>query len=463
MHRVALDCSDDQLSEEFTRILRARGLTLERRGIEMRSERPGMVVAQVRTTMPTPAEAFALAEHIAAHAMSGRPPLLFLPPAPGKGGKIDEFVACVALLRAHGAVVTSDPEIWIESLVLLVAYGAPSGPNVAIVAPPGSWLAAASAAQARRAEHLGERFTALTPSTSPAAATDAVLSDASLPPSAERETRIFVVPVAGHAHIRADRPVLVGLNSSLAATEMCGQASQRIAVGVGSASSPGEIEAYDATRFLNQLDKLGEQAGDHECKVLLSSYGISITRQAVATTPSAASRIAKKAGYPVEIRAWGADQPSEHEGGIVVRNISTAAEVRRAFASVCNQTECDAVIVRETPMPGRELRVSIRQHMALGLIAFVYQDGRQEAAAGMAPLRPLDSEIMARQVVASRSDDSDPDWAALASLLVAASHLVADHERIKSLELSRVVLGAEGEGVMVVDAYATLGPNLQGR
>lgn len=457
MQVVALDASEGPLALEFGRILRARGLTVESRRISSPSATSSAVIAHVLEQAPTAAETAALAEHIALHAANGRPPLLFLPPAHRKRGKVDEFSGCMALLRAHGAVVTSDPEVWIESLVLLAAYGAPKGARVAIVAPPGSWLAAATAAQARRAEHLGERFTAITtPSSNPTSATDAVLADASLAESADRDLRVLIVPIAGHAHIRADRPVLVGLQNTLVAVEMCGQATQRIAAGVGSAASPGDIADLDQGRFRNQLDKLSDQVGDHECKVLLSSYGIPITRQAVATTPSAATRIAKKAGYPVEIKAWGANQPSEREGAIVVRDVDTAAEVRRAFAAVCAKTKCDAVIVRETPMIGREVQVSIREHSALGLVAFVYQEGRQEAAAGMAPLRPLDAKILARQVVASRSSDTDPDWAALADLLVAATHLVADNGRVRGLELTRVIVGSAGEGIVVVDANATL-------
>ncbi len=454
---VVLDASDSPLASEFMRILRARGLSIENRRISSPSAASESVICQVLDQVPTASEIAELAQHIAVHAASGRPPLLFLPPAQRKRGKVDEFSACMALLRGHGAVVTSDPEVWVECLVLLAAYGTPTGSRIAIVAPPGSWLAAATAAQARRAEHLGERFTAITtPKSNPGAATDAVIVDAAGAPAPDRESRLLVVPISGHAHMQADRPVLVGLNSTLVAVEMCGQATQRIAAGVGAAASPGDIDEFDRTRFRNQLDKLSNRAGDHECKVLLSSYGVAITRQAVATTPSAATRIAKKAGYPVEIKAWGADQPGEGEGAMVVRNIDTAAEVRRAFASVCSKTQCDAVIVRETPMAGRELQVSIREHSALGLVAFVYQLGRQEAAAGMAPLRPLDAEILAHQVVASRSGDNDPDWAALASLLIAATHLVADNERVRGLELTRVIVGTAGEGIVVVDARATL-------
>ncbi len=456
MSTVALDLGDDELSQEFARILRARGLTVKQQGIDEAPGEASVAIAKVLSAVPSAAETFALGKDIAAHAKQGQPPALYLPPAQRKRGKADEYAACTALLRANGAVVTSDPEVWVEAVVLLAAYGAPSGPSVAIVAAPDSWLAAAAAAQARRAERLGERFTALASAPSQISATDIVLADASMLNSPKSATRTFVVPLAGHAHETAVGPALVGLNNALAASELCGQARQRIAVGRGPAPSPGSLEKLDQERFQNQLGKLSEQVGDHECKVLLSSYGVNITRQAVATTPSAAGRIAKKAGYPVEIKAWGPTQPSETEGAMVVRGIDTAAEVRRAFASVCARTQCDAVIVRETPMAGRELRVSIREHSALGLVVYVYQEGYTEAAAGMAPLQRLDATSLAHQVVASRSGDSDPDWSALADLLVAASHLVADNERVRSLELSRVIVGSEGQGALVVDAKATL-------
>lgn len=456
IQRVALDVHKSDLAEEFAKTLRARGLTVEERSIEATTDKTGTIVAQVLAQMPSPSQAAELGGHISEHASTGRPPVVYLPPSPRKRGKADESAACVALLRAHGALVTSDPEIWIEALVLLAAYGPPSGPRVAIVAPPGSWLAAAAAAQARRAEHLGKRFTALGPSSDSMAATDIVLADLGALRQAERDSRALIVPVAGRAHICADRPVLVGLANALAAAEMCGQATQRMAAGDGAASSPGSIADLDRARFDKQLDKLSDRAGDHECKVLLSSYGVAITRQAVATTPSAASRIAKKAGYPVEIKPWGAEQPSEAEGCMVVRAIDTASEVRRAFASVCAKSDCDAVVVRETPMLGRELRVSIREHSALGLVAFLYQSGHAEPAAALAPLRPVDALAVAHQVVASRAVDNDPDWSALADLLVAASHLVADNERVIGLELTRVIVGTDGEGVLVVDAKATL-------
>jgi hypothetical protein len=463
IQRVAIDVTEAELADEFLQILRARGLTVDKRSITATGDKSGLVIGQVLEQLPTPAATAQLGEHIAEHAGSGRPPVLFVPPAPRKRGKADESAACVALLQAHGAVVTSDPEVWVECLVLLAAYGPPSGPRTAIVAPAGSWLAAAAAAQARRAEHLGERFTALAPSRDSQAATDLVLVDTTEMPTGERDSQRLIVPVAGRAHICADRPVLVGLASALSATELCGQATRRIAAGDGAAPMPGVIEDFDHTRFQRQLDKLSERVGDHESKVLLSSYGITITRQAVATTPSAATRIAKKAGYPVEIKAWGDHQPSEREGALVVHGIDTAAEVRRAFASVCTRTDSDAVIIRETPMEGRELRISIRQHPSLGLMAFLYQSGHSEPAAALAPLRPVDAIAVAHQVVASRAADRDPDWPALADLLVAASHMVADNERVLGLELSRVILGSEGEGALVVDANATLDSRLPAR
>jgi hypothetical protein len=176
----------------------------------------------------------------------------------------------------------------------------------------------------------------------------------------------------------------------------------------------------------------------------------------VATTPSAATRIAKKAGYPVQIKAWGPDQPSEEDGCAIEPGVESAAEARRAFAMVCERGACEAVIVRETPPRGRELRVRIRRYPELGLVLHLEQRGQSQPAAALVPLRAIDARAIARRVVASRADDPDPDWQSLAELLILASHLVAAEERVRELDLAKIVVGARGDGSTVVDAFALL-------
>src|SRR5206468_12379337 len=130
----------------------------------------------------------------------------------------------------------------------------------------------------------------------------------------------------------------IGVRGALAAVIACGRASERAAAGVGPAPAAAreslEIDDERAARQLGKVALDEARIGDHEAKVLLAAYGVPITRQAVATTPSAAIRIAKKAGYPVELKPWGPDVATERGGCPVEKNVMTAAEVRRAFLAV---------------------------------------------------------------------------------------------------------------------------------
>ena len=293
--------------------------------------------------------------------------------------------------------------------------------------------------------------------------TDAVLIDrdelAGVTP--ERTTSAMVLPLVGRAELVADddRRVLVGLRAALAATAAAGRLRERLAAGLGPAEL-AEADGLDADRdrFERQIGKLGARAGDHETKVLLAAWKIPITRQAVATTPSAATRIAKRAGFPVELKPWGPDVPSELDGCPIERDLGTAADVRRAFAALgraVGQPAGAPVIVRETPPPGRELRARFVHLGELGRTVLVDLAGAPGPIAAPAPLRAIDAEELVRHIEASRLGDAPPDRAAMADLLRRASFL-ACHERIESLDLTRVIAAARGDGVVVADAHASL-------
>ncbi len=420
-----------------------------------------MLIAEI----PTARDSAVLSTTVAEEVRSGVPPVLLIPlplsteDAPDSSrGDADQHAAGMALLRASGAIVLRDPSVWLECIVMLTAHGIPKGPNGAIVAEPGAWLALAAASLQHRAEALGERFSPLAAGLDADAATDFVLTDASVEdPQAHRA---LAVTVGAFHDAEAKTPCLLGLAGALAAAEAAGHASRRIEAGQGPADeADAPYDDIDEARFDRQLEKLHDRVGDHECKVLLSSYGVSITRQAVATTPSAATRIAKKAGYPVQIKAWGPNMPSEPDGALVLTDVQTAADVRRAFSAVCAQTNSEAVIIRETPPVGREVRIRIRTIGDIGPVCFLYQRGQRAPAAALAPLRRIDADAMARQVVASRVGDQDPDWGALADLLIHASHMAADNPRVQSVDLGRVLIGHQGEGAVVVDAQAVLAPS----
>jgi acetyltransferase len=275
----------------------------------------------------------------------------------------------------------------------------------------------------------------------------------------------LVVPVLARAELLGSdaRVPLVGLRASLTAVAEVGRFARRLAGGLGPGQSSDISDpAPERERFLRQIDKLDTRAGDHEAKVLLASYGIPVTRQAVATTPSAATRLAKKAGFPVEVKPWGPDQLSERDGCPVQRDLHTAADVRRGVAAVSRAAglpEDAPVIVRETPPAGREVSAHISRVGALGWMVVVEVAGVPEPAAAPAPLSPVDVAELTSLVQASRASDPEPDREALADMLVRAASLAVDNEDvIEALYLHRIIVTPRTERSLVADAQAVLVP-----
>ncbi|MBS1118883.1 MAG: hypothetical protein H6Q90_1111 [Deltaproteobacteria bacterium] len=441
--------------------LRARGIEARVSDAAMLEPARDDVIAWALAAIPTAAAAVELSASCARAAATGRPMCLLAPTPRGTGRLAVERAAAVSYLRAHGAAVAHDVDVWLEAVVMLVRFGLPEGPRAAVIAPPGSWLEAQTAALTAEAEAAGAR----PPLSLPDDPTDVVLFDPALgnPPDT---TPGLHVPVIARGELATEAAVLYGARAALGAIHVLGQAAERIAVGLGAAPRVASAElAIDDDRLRRQLAKLGTdpgRIGDHETKVLLAAYGVAITRQAVATTPSAAVKLARRAGFPVELKPWGHDLPSEPAGCPVERDITSDALVRSAFTSVLtaagkSASEGAAVIVRETPPSGREISVSLLDLPALGWTVVLDAPGAPQLAAAPAPLRLIDAQALAAHLVASRAGDPELDRAGLANLLRRASHLVVDLDgRITVLELPRIVVGGRGARTIVVDASAEL-------
>ncbi|HEY5922035.1 MAG TPA: acetate--CoA ligase family protein [Kofleriaceae bacterium] len=449
------------LGETAVTTLRARGIDARR------SDVPGdAVIAWALEATPTATAAVELAATCARAAAEGRPVCLLAPPLRGSGRAAIERAAALAYLRAHGAALGHDVDAWLEAVVALCRFGMPKGPHTAVIAPEGSWLEAQAIALVAEAESAGTRAP-LVGRTGKGEPTDVVLYDPSAPDRASAQLAVLQIPVVARGELGDGEQALYGLRAAIGAIEMLGHAAERIAVGLGPAPATASSElSIDSERMQRQLTKLVRytRVGDHETKVLLSAYGVPITRQAVATTPSAAVKAARRAGYPVELKPYGDDLPTEPEGGPVEKMVTSDALVRRAFAAVLaaagrlpTKAESGAVIVRETPPQGRDVSVKIVKLPAVGWTVVLDAPSAPQIAAAPAPLRLIDAQMLANAIGASRASDPDLDRTGLANLLRRASHLVVDlDDRIEKLELPRVVVAGRGSRTVVVDAWCEL-------
>ncbi|ACY16617.1 acetate--CoA ligase family protein [Haliangium ochraceum] len=473
---VALAADDAGFASDAARALAARGLVVDpvplERALHADAGSGYGPVAFAPDQAPDPDTAARLAPLCRRAAEAERPVVVLAAFARKRGRAAWLRAAALAYLRAHGAIICDDPDLWLETVALLAGHGLPAGPRVAIVAPEGSWLGAAATAMENEAELSGRRFPSVVASANRVEATDVVLVDrAALSPSSpERVGTALVVPIVARPELLgpsgrgkgsdAGRIPLVGLRAALGAVVEVGRFARRLDAGLGPGPLPELDQPAERERFQRQLEKLDSRAGDHETKVLLDCYGIPITRQAVATTPSAATRLAKKAGFPVEVKPWGPDQLSERDGCPVQRDLQTAADVRRAMSAVSRAAglpDGAPVIVRETPPIGREASAQVTSMGPLGWMLILEIAGVPEPVAAPAPLGQVDiAEIMAH-LQASRAGDPEPDRDALADILVRAAYLAVDNaDVLEALYLHRIIITSRAERCVIADAQAVL-------
>ena len=134
-------------------------------------------------------------------------------------------------------------------------------------------------------------------------------------------------------------PALYGARAALGAIEMLGHAAERIAVGLGPAPATASAELEidqraaraPARRSSPRLACASAITRRRRCsRVRRADHAARPSR----TTPSAAVKARARAGYPVELKPWGHDLPTEPEGCPVERGVTSDALVRRAFAAV---------------------------------------------------------------------------------------------------------------------------------
>jgi hypothetical protein len=445
------------LGETTVAALRARGI--EARLADAHDEATDDLVALALETLPTAAKAVELAGSCARAAANGRPMCILAPPPRGAGRIAIERAAALAYLRANGAVLGHDVDAWLESVVALVVFGLPRGPRVAVIAPAGSWLEAQTLALVTEAEGAGVRAPQLASEyKAKAEPTDVVLFDPDLTPAPSTlPGTALAMHVVGRGELARGEPMLFGMRGALGAIDMLGRAAERIAAGIGPAGSDEADLEIDRETFGARFAKVAHltRVGDHDTKGLLRAYGVAITRQVVETTPSGAVKGARRVGYPVELKPFGNNIPTERDGCPIERDLTSDARVRSAFSAVLGGATEGAVIVRETPPLGRDISAQFIRLHSLGWTVVLEINGQVFAAP--APLRSVDAASLAAAVVASRAGDAEPDRAGLANLLRRTSHLVADlGDRLERLELPRIVVGGRGSRTVVVDAWCEL-------
>lgn len=246
--------------------------------------------------------------------------------------------------------------------------------------------------------------------------------------------------------------------------------------------APPELEPAAVERAEEVLRLAGQALSEHESKVVLKSFGIEVTRQAVASSASGAAQYAEQIGFPVVLKAVSPDLRRKQELGAVVLDLTTSAAVRRAYATIVANVEeraptahLDGVLVAEQIPEGVEIHCGAIA-LASGETALF---GRalgtpvgQECVLALSPLSPAEALLLAQAVLwrVPLRRKEDPDVRDLAGLFLRLDALVqhfgtasAEGEgRLELVELSPVRLVAGPRGYVTLDARIVQRAHLEG-
>ncbi len=225
---------------------------------------------------------------------------------------------------------------------------------------------------------------------------------------------------------------------------------------------PGVQVPAGAQGFLNEVDSLG----------LLARHGVPTVPLRLCRTADEARAAFDAIGAPAVVKACSADVPHKSEHGLVALGVQTREQAAELFERFWAKMDAmgvqrDGVIVAATRKARREFMVGARMDPVFGPVVVVGDGGKYvEALKDCAVLLPPFSEqdvqaalrtLRIAPLLGGVRGEPPLDVAALSRIAVAAGRVIAGARgAIASLDLNPVMVGAAGEGAVVVDALVEI-------
>lgn len=216
---------------------------------------------------------------------------------------------------------------------------------------------------------------------------------------------------------------------------------------------------------------------EFESKRLLAQYGISVTRERLATSREEARQLAAEIGLPVAMKIQSSQIPHKTEAGGVRIGVSDADAVGEAFDEIMDnaaryapEAVLDGVLVQEMLSGGTELIVGAINDPLFGpavMVGFggVFAEITRDVSFRLAPVTPAEAHRMIRELKGFAILDGargrpKADVDALADLLVRVSAMAVDcASGFAELDLNPVFVSSVGQGVCAGDALIKPKPN----
>ncbi|MFD7792722.1 acetate--CoA ligase family protein [Streptomyces sp. NPDC059759] len=221
-------------------------------------------------------------------------------------------------------------------------------------------------------------------------------------------------------------------------------------------------------RKAQALMRPGHQLSEHAAKQLLRAYGIRVPREQLVTSAAAAVRAASQVGYPVVMKASGAQLAHKTELGLVKIGLTSASQVRDAYRELTDIARyeglpLDGVLVCQMVERGVEMVVGVTHDQLFGPTVTVGLGGvlvevLRDAAVRVPPFgddeaRAMLSELRGRALLDGVRGAPPADVDALVEVVVRVQRMALElGDEISELDINPLMVLPRGQGAVALDA-----------
>ena len=212
---------------------------------------------------------------------------------------------------------------------------------------------------------------------------------------------------------------------------------------------------------------------ESEAREILRAYGFRLPESRMARTTKEAVKAASEIGYPIVMKIASPDVLHKSDmGGVRVR-LEDDAMVEEAFFDITSniqlrqpQARILGVMVQEMIPQGKEVILGITRDMQFGpMIMFglggIYVEVLKDVAFRIAPLSIENADAMIREIqsfplLRGVRGEAPADIEAIKDALMRLSQMAMDFPEIIEADVNPLLVCAEGQGAVAVDARITI-------
>lgn len=221
-------------------------------------------------------------------------------------------------------------------------------------------------------------------------------------------------------------------------------------------------------RKAQALMRPGQQLSEHAAKQLLRAYGIRVPREQLVTSAAAAVRAAALVGYPVVMKASGAQIAHKTELGLVKIGLTSASQVRDAYRELTDIARyegisLDGVLVCQMVERGVEMVVGVTHDPLFGPtvtagLGGVLVEVLRDTAVRVPPFgedqaRGMLAELRGRALLDGVRGGPPVDVEALVEVVLRVQRMALElGDDIAELDINPLMVLPRGQGAVALDA-----------